>query len=47
MMFLLIMVNRLHAWAADNLAPANMLVYSLYYDIINLLSLKITQAFHL
>ena len=31
-------------WAADNIAHANML---LYYDIISLLSLKITQAFHL
>ena len=34
-------------WAADNIAPANMLFYSLYYDIISLRSLKITQAFHL
>ena len=34
-------------WAADNIAHANMLFYSLYYDIISLISLKITQAFHL
>ena len=32
---------------ADNIAPANMLFYSLYYDILSLTSLKITQAFHL
>ena len=31
----------------DNIAHANMLFYSLYYDIISLTSLKITQAFHL
>ena len=32
---------------ADNIAHANMLFYPLYYDIISLTSLKITQAFHL
>ena len=32
---------------ADNIVPANMLLYSLYYDIISLTSLKITQTFHL
>ena len=31
---------------ADNVAPANTLLYSLYYDI-SLTSLKITQVFHL
>ena len=35
------------AWVADNIAPANMLFYSLCCDIISLISLKITQAFHL
>ena len=34
-------------WAADNIMPANMLFHSLYYDILSLTSLKITQAFHL
>ena len=34
-------------WAADNIAHANMLFYSLFYDTISLTSLKITQAFHL
>ena len=34
-------------WAADNIAHANMLFYPLYYDIISLTSLKITQAFYL
>ena len=34
-------------WASDNIAPANMLFCSLYYDTISLISLKITQAFHL
>ena len=34
-------------WAADNIVSANMLFNSLYYDILNLTSLKITQAFHL
>ena len=34
-------------WAADNIAPANMLFFSLHYDILSLTSLKITQAFHL
>ena len=34
-------------WAVDNIAHANMLFYPLYYDIINLTSLKITQVFHL
>ena len=34
-------------WAADNIVHANMLFYPLYYDIISLTSLKITQAFHL
>ena len=32
---------------ADNIAHANMLFYPLYYDIISLTSLKITQVFHL
>ena len=32
---------------ADNIAPANLLFYSLYYDTLSLTSLKITQAFHL
>ena len=32
---------------ADNIAHANMLFYPLYYDIISLTNLKITQAFHL
>ena len=31
----------------DNIAPANMLFLSLYYDILSLTSLKITQTFHL
>ena len=35
------------AWAADNIAHDNMLVYPLYYNIISLTSLKIKQAFHL
>ena len=34
-------------WAVDNTVHANMLFYPLYYDIISLTSLKITQAFHL
>ena len=34
-------------WAAKNIAHANMLLYPLYYDIISLTSLKITQTFHL
>ena len=34
-------------WAADNIAHANMPLHPLYYDIINLTSLKIIQAFHL
>ena len=34
-------------WAANNIAPANMLSFSLYYDILSLTNLKITQAFHL
>ena len=32
---------------ADNIAHDNMLFYPLYYGIISLTSLKITQAFHL
>ena len=32
-------------WAVDNIAPANMVFYPLYYDIISLISLKITQMF--
>ena len=32
---------------ADNIATANILFYSLCCDIISLISLKITQAFHL
>ena len=32
---------------ADNIAHANMLFYRLYYDIISLISLRITQTFHL
>ena len=35
------------AWAADNIMTANMPFYSLYYDILSLTSLKITQAYHL
>ena len=31
-------------WAADNIAPGNMLFYPLYHDI-SLMSLKITEAF--
>ena len=34
-------------WAVNNIADANMLLYPLHYDVINLTSLKITQAFHL
>ena len=34
-------------WAADNIASAICLFYPLYCDIISLISLKITQAFHL
>ena len=34
-------------WASYNIAPANMLFYPLYYDIISLTSLDITQAFYL
>ena len=32
---------------ADNITHANMIFYLLYYDIISLKSLKITQTFHL
>ena len=32
---------------ASNITHANMLVYPLYYDIISLTNLKITQAFYL
>ena len=38
------------AWAADNIAHANILFYPLHYDVLSLTSLtslKITQAFHL
>ena len=45
-MFLLIMVNQLRGQPII-LLRANMLFYPLYYDIINLTSLKVTQAFHL
>ena len=45
-MFLHIVLSRF-AWAADNIAYANMLFYPLYYDIISLTSLKITHTFHL
>ena len=31
------------AWAADNIAPANMLFYPLYYDILTLTSLNNTK----
>ena len=34
-------------WAADNIAHANTLFYTMYYDTISPTSLKITQAFHL
>ena len=34
-------------WVADNIAHANMLFYPLYYDISSLISLKLTQPFHL
>ena len=33
--------------AADNITHANMLLFPLYYNIISLISLKITQKFHL
>ena len=33
--------------AADNITHANLLFYQLYYGIISLISLKITQEFHL
>ena len=39
--------NKSIAWAVDNIAHANMLFYPLYYDIVSLTSLKITQVFHL
>ena len=45
-MFLHIAVSELHGWL-NNIAHDNMLFYPLYYDIISLTSLKITQAFHL
>ena len=32
-------------WAVGNIAPANMVLYPLYYDIISLISLKINQMF--
>ena len=32
---------------ADNTVHGNMLLYPLYYDIISLPNLKITQTFHL
>ena len=34
-------------WVADNIVPANMLFCPLYCDIVSLISLKITQTFHL
>ena len=34
-------------WAANNIASPICLFYLLYCDIISLISLKITQAFHL
>ena len=34
-------------WADDNVIYVNMLFCLLYYDIISLTSLNITQAFHL
>ena len=46
-MLLHIMVDQLCGWVADSIAYANMLFYPLYYDIISLTSLKITQTFHL
>ena len=35
------------AWAANNIALANMHFNPLYYDTISPISLKITQTFHL
>ena len=35
------------AWASPNIVPANLLFYSLYYAMLSLTSLKITQVFHL
>ena len=32
---------------ASNIAHANMLFYPLYYDIISLTILRVTEAFHL
>ena len=34
-------------WVSDNYVPANILLYLLYCDIIRLINIKITQAFHL
>ena len=34
-------------WADNNITHVYMLFYPLYFDTINLKSLKITQAFHL
>ena len=34
-------------WVANKIVHANMLFYPLYYDIISLTSLRITQASHL
>ena len=42
-----IMTKQLCMWTDDNIANTNMLFYPLYYDIISLISLKITQVFHL
>ena len=45
-MFLHTMVNQLRGQPII-LRVANMLLFSLYYDILSLTSLKITQEFHL
>ena len=44
-MFLHITVNQ--SRGRPIIVPANMLLFSLYYDVLSLTSLKITQAFHL
>ena len=47
-MFLHIMVNQLCGWPVIlHMLVASMLFYSVYYDIIHLISLKVIQAFHL
>ena len=46
-MFLHIHNSKSIVWAANNIAQANMLFYPLYYGILSLTALKITQTFHL